>query len=685
MHFVSSRLSGLTAVVLAMTSAPVVSAGPWARLVEKSHMNRIVGPPHRHARHLTLLVILGLLLAVSPQVMGGSCGSVSIADPAAGTSSPELACFTYPPATPTRCICDRIAPKATSVADATVTVDPALSSIVVKGWSWGGNKATADFTGAYGAGGGSGYAEVKVSLPIDGADRTMYFHLASAIGALWSYKPTDLRNTVDHAEPNMYMYVGGGGQGGLAIPSGVPGRGGAGGGVAGVGGEATSAAGCQAGGGSGGSQSSGGGGGGYSGAACTNGVAGAPGHDSAAQPQATGGLGQYSGPGLHAGGTGATAHYWENSVAVSLLGGAGGGSSFGKDGAPIARNKLLPGFLYWPGNAGDPDRSIPNPLLSGSPAQTPDYGMGFGFLPPAREPSPGRIVFVWGNPAAKGDIGGGAPCGNGTCADGNADLIIRNSLTWEHKIWFMNGGATRIGESALPTPSSTALKLSGADDFNADGKQDLVFWNSSTGAIEFWLMNGATRDSVVQMPAPPLPPDPSWRLSATADFNYDGKPDLVWRNLSTQKISIWTMNGTTYQGQVIPTPDQAVDANWEIVGAVDVDNNGSTDFLWYNWSSGKIVQWLMDFGAVRTTGRFTSPANAGDANWKVLAVGNYGLGSGGVQDSNDMVWRNTNSGKFVVWYMGFDGVRTDGGFTTPDAPDYQPSSQPWDWEIVGPR
>src|SRR6185436_14854650 len=111
----------------------------------------------------------------------------------------------------------------------------------------------------------------------------------------------------------------------------------------------------------------------------------------------------------------------------------------------------------------------------------------------------------------------------------------------------------------------------------------------------------------------------NWKLSATGDFNADGKPDIVWRNFTSQKINIWTMNGTAKIGNIIPTPDQAVDGNWEIVAALDYDGDGNRDFLWYNATSGNIVQWLMNSSVVRTTGRFTNPVSAGDSNWKVLA------------------------------------------------------------------
>ena len=89
----------------------------------------------------------------------------------------------------------------------------------------------------------------------------------------------------------------------------------------------------------------------------------------------------------------------------------------------------------------------------------------------------------------------------------------------------------------------------------------------------------------------------------------------------------------------------------------------------------------MDASLVRTAGRFTSPANAGDNNWKVLASGDYGTGPGGTACANDVVWRNATSGKLVLWYLDPSGTRTFGTFTTPAAP----SPDPLSWTLVGPR
>lgn len=271
--------------------------------------------------------------------------------------------------------------------------------------------------------------------------------------------------------------------------------------------------------------------------------------------------------------------------------------------------------------------------------------------------------------------------------DLKTDLVFRNTGSGQNDIWLMNG-TTRIGAPVTlsPTPSSLNQAIVGVDDFNSDNKNDLMLWNSSTGAVEFWTMNGTTRTGVVPLTGATALAI-NWKPSATADFNRDGKPDIVWRNVDSQKIVIWTMNDTVKVGNIIPTPDQAVDANWEIVAALDYDNDGYVDFLWYNPTSGKIVAWFMNAAVQRTSGNFTNPANAGDNNWRVVASGDYGIGPDGPDaaapepGSRDIVWRNATSGNIVVWHMDYARNRTGGVFTSPTAPSPTPTA----WTIVGPR
>jgi hypothetical protein len=43
----------------------------------------------------------------------------------------------------------------------------------------------------------------------------------------------------------------------------------------------------------------------------------------------------------------------------------------------------------------------------------------------------------------------------------------------------------------------------------------------------------------------------AWRVTHAADFNADGRADLVWRNDAIGQTAIWTMNGTAVTLSVV--------------------------------------------------------------------------------------------------------------------------------------
>jgi hypothetical protein len=259
--------------------------------------------------------------------------------------------------------------------------------------------------------------------------------------------------------------------------------------------------------------------------------------------------------------------------------------------------------------------------------------------------------------------------------DDQTDLLLRNGSSL--MVWRMNG-TQLVSEAAVSPslPSYPGWSVATTDDFNQDGATDLVVRNALLGQTAIWYMDGAQRTSVFDLT---YALDPPWQIVASADFDHNGFPDLVWRDTSTQKLLIWKLQGTQPIGDIVPSPDQAVNSNWTLVAALDFNLDGNADFLWYNTTSGKIVFWFMDQNVVRITGQFANPDSAGNSNWKVVAAGEYG-DAGAPPNGPDIVWRNATSGKLVVWLMDAAGNRKSGVFTSPDAP-----TPALAWNVVGPR
>jgi hypothetical protein len=61
--------------------------------------------------------------------------------------------------------------------------------------------------------------------------------------------------------------------------------------------------------------------------------------------------------------------------------------------------------------------------------------------------------------------------------------------------------------------------------------------------------------------------DQSWKIAGTIDLNKDGKPDVLWRNTVTGANMVWYMNGITHTS--VAMLDTVTDQNMEIAGQAD--------------------------------------------------------------------------------------------------------------------
>ena len=73
-------------------------------------------------------------------------------------------------------------------------------------------------------------------------------------------------------------------------------------------------------------------------------------------------------------------------------------------------------------------------------------------------------------------------------------------------------------------------------------------------------------------------PEFGYSVVATGDFNGDGRVDLVWTHSEHRDLYMWQGNGSTFTS----TRFGEYPAGWQVVGAVDVDNDGRSDLLFHN-------------------------------------------------------------------------------------------------------
>jgi hypothetical protein len=92
--------------------------------------------------------------------------------------------------------------------------------------------------------------------------------------------------------------------------------------------------------------------------------------------------------------------------------------------------------------------------------------------------------------------------------------------------------------------------VGGVADFNRDGRVDILWRDASTQRNSLWLMNGTASSANLTLPTA----SSAWQMQGTGDFNGDGDPDVLWRNPSTGQNSIWLMNQTSVASTVALPP-----------------------------------------------------------------------------------------------------------------------------------
>jgi hypothetical protein len=219
-------------------------------------------------------------------------------------------------------------------------------------------------------------------------------------------------------------------------------------------------------------------------------------------------------------------------------------------------------------------------------------------------------------------------------ADGTDDLVWRNTTTGQNVFYKMQNGDV-VATDDLGT--FTGWEIGALGDFNADGAADIIWSNTATGSNFLWLM----RDGLPfkSFWAGDIP---GWTLATASDLNGDGTTDLLWRHIGSGENYLWLMaDGQPYASYWLGTIP-----GWQIAGGGDVDGNGTDDLLWQHQSTGQAYLWLMQNG---------QPAQSRSLGFMP------GWATAGIADMNgdsteDILWHHHNSGSTSIWDMS-GGVR----------------------------
>ncbi len=189
---------------------------------------------------------------------------------------------------------------------------------------------------------------------------------------------------------------------------------------------------------------------------------------------------------------------------------------------------------------------------------------------------------------------------------------------------------TFLTQSGVADANSGNQTAAAAADFNGDGKLDMVTADQSTNKVSVFFGNG--NGTFQTMTAADYTAGTNPISVAVGDFNNDGKPDFVVANLNSNNITVFLNTGT---GSFAPGVNYATAANPNAVAVGDFNNDGNLDVATANFGASN-VSILLGKGDGTFLPAVPYPAGAnpawvsvgdfnGDGN-SDLAVANYGSG-----------------------------------------------------------
>ena len=176
--------------------------------------------------------------------------------------------------------------------------------------------------------------------------------------------------------------------------------------------------------------------------------------------------------------------------------------------------------------------------------------------------------------------------------DGKSDILFQNARDGSCYVWDLDGKAI-TDQGFVGWTLGVAWQLKSTGDFNGDGKSDILFQKATDGTCYVWELDGK---GVIDLGMVGWTPGVDWQAKATGDFNGDGKSDILFQNARDGTCYLWEMGGKAVIDHGVV--GWAVGVDWQATATGDFNGDGKSDILFQNAKDGTCYLWEMDGKAV---------------------------------------------------------------------------------------
>lgn len=175
--------------------------------------------------------------------------------------------------------------------------------------------------------------------------------------------------------------------------------------------------------------------------------------------------------------------------------------------------------------------------------------------------------------------------------NGNLDMAweVNSTNNLKERTWIY----LEFGEPKMFV-QSPGWAIAGIGDFDGNGIDD-IFWRHTDGSSWLYYFELSDDGTLKQKSSiRSVSVDTKWQVAGVGDFNRDGKDDLFWVNVSTDRKNYISLMGID-MGSPVTIPDVVSSippppgselhtsySGWDVMYVDDLDHDGIDDVLWKN-------------------------------------------------------------------------------------------------------